>query len=135
MHKAIYSIYYGMFLFIYIVRWLNYINNYLMPSYLKFYREECTSNNGLVVDYSDFLSCLVPEYILVTDTLGPKWCWFNSKWDFCICRPKQQVSLRHRTYILNTHKMFISLCFINIFCLLLCSVAQLCPTLCDPNGL
>lgn len=43
-----------------------------MPSYLKFYREECTSNNGLVVDYSDFLSCLVSEYILVTDTLGQK---------------------------------------------------------------
>ena len=28
--------------------------------------------------------------------------------------------------------MFISLCFINIFCLLLCLVVQLCPTLCDP---
>ena len=63
-----------MFLFLYIFRRLNYINNYLTPSYLTFYREDYTSNNGIMIDYSYFLSYLMPEYILVTDILGQRGC-------------------------------------------------------------
>ena len=36
--------------------------------------KEYTGNNSIMINYSDLLSCLLPEYILVTDTLGPKGC-------------------------------------------------------------